>query len=210
MQALQHAEAAARSQVEALRELESYLELRAPFSGVVTARFVHPGALASPTSEPLLELQHLARLRLTVAVPEADVAGLARGAKVSFTVPAQPGRTFTGTIARTAHSLDEKTRTMAVEADVSNPAGVLAPGMYAEVAWPVRRAAASLFVPSTAVVTTTERVFVIRAKEGRAEWVNVTKGAKDGDWVEVLGNLHVGEAVVKRASDEIRDGQSLK
>jgi len=207
--ALERAEAAARSQVDALKELEAYLELKSPFAGVVTARYVHPGALASPTSGPLLDLEQVARLRLTVAVPETNVAGIAVGAHVEFTVPAQPGRKFTGVIARAARSLDPKTRTMAVEADVTNVGGALAPGMYAEVVWPVKRSAPGLFVPATAVVTTTEKVFVIRVKHGVAEWVPVTKGAKDGDWVEVQGKLSAGDVVVRRGSDEIREGQHV-
>ena len=207
--AVQRAEAAAKSQVDTLKELEAYLELRAPFAGVVTARHVHPGALASPTSEPLLELEQVGRLRLTVAVPETNVAGISSGARVEFTVPAQPGKQYTGVIARTARSLDAKTRTMAVEADVSNGSGALAPGMYAEVIWPVKRGAPGLFVPATAVVATTEKVFVIRIRQGLAAWVPVTKGAKDGDWVEVQGNLSAGDVVVKRASDEIREGRRI-
>ncbi len=207
--ALERSEAAAKSQVDALKELEAYLELRAPFAGVVTARYVHPGALASPTSGPLLELEQVARLRLTVAVPETNVAGIATGARVEFTVPAQAGRKFTGVIARAARSLDAKTRTMAVEADVTNVGGALAPGMYAEVVWPVKRGTPGLFVPTTAVVTTTEKVFVIRLKNGSAEWVPVTKGAKDGDWLEVQGKLNAGDIVVKRGSDEIREGQRI-
>jgi RND family efflux transporter MFP subunit len=208
-QALQRAESAAQSQAGALKELEAYLELRAPFAGVVTARHAHPGALASPTSEPLLELEQVGRLRLTVAVPESNVAGISSGARVEFTVPAQAGRKFTGVIARTARSLDARTRTMAVEADVTNPGGALAPGMYAEVVWPVKRGAPGLFVPATAVVTTTEKVFVIRVRQGVAECVPVTKGAKDGDWIEVRGDLGAGDVVVKRGSDEIRAGQRI-
>jgi RND family efflux transporter MFP subunit len=207
--ALERAEAAAKSQVDTLKELEAYLELRAPFAGVVTARHVHPGALASPTSEALLELEQVARLRLTVAVPETNVAGISPGARVEFSVPAQPGKKFTAVIARSARSLDAKTRTMAVEADVTNATGALAPGMYAEVVWPVKRAAPGLFVPATAVVTTTEKVFVIRVRQGLAEWVPVAKGAKDGDWVEVQGKLSAGDVVVKRGSDEIREGQRI-
>jgi len=77
------------------------------------------------------------------------------------------------------------------------------------VQWPVRRPHPSLLVPPTAVVTTTERVFVIRVRDGRAEWVNVTRGAPAGDLVEVFGPLKAGEQVVRRATDEIRDGAAL-
>jgi multidrug efflux pump subunit AcrA (membrane-fusion protein) len=60
------------------------------------------------------------------------------GARLSFTVPALAGRTFTGVVARRARVLDAKTRTMPVEVDVVNGDGALAPGMYAEVALPCR------------------------------------------------------------------------
>lgn len=95
---------------------------------------------------------------------------------------------------------------MPVEADVDNSDERLAPGMYAEVSWPVRRGGESLFVPTGAVAETTERIFVIRVKGGRAEWVDVRRGSVDGDRVEVLGPLQAGDRVVARATDEIRPG----
>ena len=100
---------------------------------------------------------------------------------------------------------------MAVELDVATPRGQLAPGMYPTVSWPVRRAGASLLVPASSVVTTTERTFVIRVTNCVAEWVSVSKGAAAGaDTVEVTGALRAGDQVVKRASDEIREGSRLK
>jgi hypothetical protein len=81
--------------------------------------------------------------------------------------------------------------------------------MYPSVKWPVRRSRPSLLVPKTAVVTTAERTFVIRGRNGKAEWVDVKKGAADGDLIEVMGNLEAGDMVVRRATDEIRDGAPL-
>jgi RND family efflux transporter MFP subunit len=207
--ALEKSAAAARAQAQALRELEAYLEIKAPFAGVVTARDVHPGALASPSSGRLLRLEQIARLRLVAHVPESDAAGIVNGARVRFTVPAFPGRAFTGVIARPASSMDPKTRTMPVELDVANGDGELAPGMYADLAWPVRRARPSLFVPAASIATTTEKSFVIRVRNGRAEHVPVARGVRDGGRVEVFGNLAAGDAVLKRATDEIRDGQPV-
>jgi hypothetical protein len=99
---------------------------------------------------------------------------------------------------------------MAVELDVTNRDGSLAPGMYATVKWPVRRARASLLVPRTSVAVTSERTFVIRDRNGRAEWVDVTKGATDGDLVEVIGDLRPGDIVVRRGTDELREGMPIK
>jgi RND family efflux transporter MFP subunit len=201
---------AAEAAVHAQKLVEDYLQITAPFDGVVTDRLVHPGALVGPGADPvLLVIQQVSHLRLTVAVPEQDIGGIVAGAKVEFKVPAFPERTYTGTVARVAHSLDPKTRTMPVELDVVNHDGSLSPGMYPSVKWPVRRSRPSLLVPKTAVVTTAERTFVIRGRNGKAEWVDVKKGAADGDLIEVIGNLEAGDLVVRHATDEIRDGATL-
>jgi membrane fusion protein, multidrug efflux system len=206
----QHAAQAAQSSVDAIKTMESYLRVTAPFDGVVTTRFIHPGALVGPNANSvLLEIQQVSRLRLVVSVPEENVGGIVRGANVSFTVPAYPTRTFSGTVARIPQSLDPKTRSMSVELDVVNKDQALAPGMYPTVRWPVRSAEQALFVPKTSVVTTTQRTFVVREKNGRAEWVNVQKGPADGDLIRVIGPLQAGELVVKRATDEMREGTIL-
>jgi len=203
---------AAEAVVRAQKELEAYLRITAPFDGVVTDRLVHPGALAGPgsASDPvLLVIQDVSHLRLVVALPEEDVGGITPGARVEFHVPAYPDRTYSGTIARISHALDEKTRTMAVELDVLNRDSSLSPGMYPAVRWPIRGSRSLLLVPKTSVVTTTERTFVIRERNGRAEWVDVRKGTGDGDLVEVAGDLKVGDQVVQRANDEIREGDTI-
>jgi membrane fusion protein (multidrug efflux system) len=210
VQSRREAETAAKSLLRSQKELEDYLHIRAPFGGVISERLVHPGALVgSGTDMPLLVLQEVARLRLVVPVPEEDTGAIRKGGHVTFCVTSAPGRSYRGTISRIAHALDPKTRTMAVELDVINKDGSLAPGMYPSVTWTLHSRTASLFVPKTAVVTTSERTFVIRDEGGRAEWVNVVKGVAQGDAVEVRGNLHAGDKVVARASDEMREGTTI-
>jgi RND family efflux transporter MFP subunit len=210
LQSKRQAKAAMNETVRTQKDLESYLRITAPFNGIVTDRLVHPGGLVGPGVDPvLLVVQEIAHLRLVVAVPEQNVGAIVKGAEVEFRVPAFPLRTYSGTVARIAHALDKKTRTMAVEVDVFNRDGSLSPGMYPSIKWPVRRGKASLLVPKTSVVTTTERTFVVREQDGKAEWVSVVKGAAEGDLVEVSGNLRAGEMVVRRATDEIRDGSPI-
>lgn len=206
---------AAMEAARAQRELAAYLRVAAPFSGVVTERMVHPGALVGPdAASPLVTIQQLSRLRLVVSLPEEYAGHLQTGIKVPFHVPAFPGRSFNGVVARIAHSLNDQTRTMPIELEVTNQNGSLAPGMYATVAWPFEHTSPSLLVPKTAVVTTAERVFVVRDRGGRAQWVDVRKGEADGDQVEILpvkpGTLTVGDRVLRRATDEFRDGASLQ
>jgi len=202
---------AAQASVRSLKDLEQYLTITAPFSGVIIERDVHPGALVGPASPtPLLRLRQTSRLRLVVAVPEAIVGGIMNGAQAAFTVPAFPMETFHGVVARVAHSLDDKTRTMAVELDVSNPNLRLAPGMYPEVRWPVHSSRPSLLVPPTSIVTTTEKTFVVRVTDGTVEWVPVMRGASVGALVEVYGDLRPGDEIVKRGTDELRSGARVQ
>ena len=202
---------AAQAQVQSVKDLEQYLTLKAPFDGIITERNVHPGALVGPGtgSTPLLKLHQVSRLRLVVAVPEALVGAMVKGARVPFTVPAYPGETFYGLANLVAHDLDEKTRTMPVELDVKNPDLRLSAGMYPEVQWPVRRPQPSLLVPPTSIVTTTERTFVVRVNNGVAQWVNVSRGARVGDLIEVFGALKEGDTIVRRGTDEIREGAKV-
>jgi membrane fusion protein, multidrug efflux system len=204
---------AARQAAQAVQELEGYLRITAPFPGVVTERNVHPGALVGPTggeSAPMVRVADQRRLRLVVSVPEAYTASVTRGASMPFTVTAFPGATFTGIVARIARTVDVTTRTMAVELDVDNLDGRLAPGSFCQVRWAVRRTGPSLFVPAASVASTTDRTFVVRVRGGKAEWIDVTTGLTAGPLVEVFGDLAPGDEVAERGSDELRPGTEVR
>jgi RND family efflux transporter MFP subunit len=212
--AAQQSVEAARQALNAIRDMEGYLRMTAPFAGVVTERNVHPGALVGPSSgdggTPLLRLVDRRRLRLVVPVPEAYSAETKIGAEIAFTVSAYPGQTFSGKIARVAQAVDVSTRTMAIELDVANSDGRLAPGTFCQVRWPVRRAGPSLFVPSGSVAATTDRTFVIRIRDGKTEWVDVRTGLTAGPLVEVFGDLMAGDEVAGRGTDELRQGTEVR
>ena len=202
---------AEKARVDSLRTLESYLYVRAPFDGVITERNVHPGALVGPptgpAAPPMLRVEKIDHLRVTVAVPEADAGAVATGTAASFTVSTYPGQPFTGKVARIAHEIDPKTRTMAVELDFDNTGPrPLVPGAYAEVLWPVHRDAPSIFVPASAIATTTERTFVDRVRDGKIEQVTVARGVAMGELVEVFGDLAPGDQVMKRGSEVMPPG----
>ena len=209
VKALHNNVVAAQATLHSVEEIEGYLRVTAPFDGIITKRNVHPGALVGPSGGPgaqmpMLSIEQESRLRLVVAVPELYVAGVKDGTPVKFTVPAFPGRTFTGTVARIAESLDQKTRTMPVELDVWNADGTLDAGMFPQISWPVRRPQPTLFVPLSAVARTMESNFVVRVRSGKTEWVNVKQGANSGNLTEVFGNLHEGDEVALHGSEELR------
>jgi RND family efflux transporter MFP subunit len=205
---------AAQQSLQAITQMESYLQIKAPFDGVVTERNVHPGALVGPAGAqggavPMLRIETLSRLRVVVPVPEIYASGVPEGTKVEFTVPAFPGRTFSGTIARIAHSVDQKTRTMPVELEVANTKGELSSGTFSDVLWPVRRSYPTLFVPNSSIANTLERVFVVRIRDSKSEWVDVKAGATTDKMTEVFGDLHEGDIVAVRGTDELRPGTSV-
>lgn len=198
----------------AVQDVQSYLSITAPFDGIVTERNAHQGSLVGPPSgagaPPLLRLQQIFKLRLIVNVPEAEIAGVTAGTRVSFTVPAFPGENFGGVVRRIGRSLDRQTRTMPIELDVINDSARLAPGMFAEVMWSTKRPQSSLFVPPSAIATTTERTFVVRVRDGVTEWVDVKRGASTKDLVEVFGDLEENDVVAMRGTDELRSGTAVQ
>jgi RND family efflux transporter MFP subunit len=201
---------AARARVRVVAEQVSYLRVTAPFDGVVTERNVHEGSLVGPAAAmPLVRIQELSRLRLVVAVPEVALGNVPLGRKVAFTVAAFPGETFSGTVARPAHSIDPKTRTMPVELDVDNADRRLQPGGFAQVRWVMERGRPSLLVPASAVATTTERSFIIRIRDGVAEWMEVRTGVAVGDRVEIFCDAAEGDLVAIRGTDELRAGTQV-
>ena len=202
---------AARQALESISDIEGYLRITAPFSGIVTERNVHPGALVGPAGgpgavTPIVRIVESNRLRLVIPVPEAYTASVTNGTTLTFAVAAYPGQTFSGTVARISRAVDVSTRTMAVELDVNNADGRLAPGTFCQVRWPVRRTAASLLVPSGSVANTTGRTFVIRVRNGRTEWVDVKTGLASGELVEVFGDLKAGDDIAARGTDELKAG----
>jgi membrane fusion protein (multidrug efflux system) len=204
---------AAKSSYKEVAANLNYLEIRAPFDGVITSRNINLGAYVGPggkTTDPLFVLQDQKRMRLVVSVPEMYTGGLNNQDKVSFTVEAFPNQKFTAQVKRMAGALDVKLRSERLEMDVYNKDKKLLPHMYAEVNVPLPSRDSAFIVPKSAVVTSTEKVFVVRIVNHHAEWVDVKKGFQSGDLMEVYGNLKPGDQVAKQATDEIRDGSEVR
>ena len=204
---------AAKAAYSEVAETLKYLEVRAPFSGVISARNVNPGAYVGPSGKgsefPLFTLQEQKHLRLVVSVPEAFTGYLTDGTAMKFSVKAMPNHFFTAKVKRLAGALDNHLRAERVEMDVYNDDKKLLPGMVAEVNLPLPARDSTFVVPVTAVVNSTERIFVIRVADHKAQWVDVKKGREEGGKVEIYGDLQEGDTVVKVASEERRDGSPV-
>jgi len=209
---LANVEAAKSSYKEVAANL-AYLQIRAPFDGVITARNINLGAYVGPGrgTDPLLVLQDQKRMRLVISVPESSTGGLSNKDVVTFSVAAIPDHKFTAQVSRLADALDTKLRSERLEMDVFNKDKQLLPHMFAEVDIPLPSRDSAFIVPKTAVVTSTEKVFIIKVVDKKAQWVDVKKGAVSGDLMEVYGgDIKAGDEIVKQATEEIRDGANVK
>jgi RND family efflux transporter MFP subunit len=202
-----------RAAVQAKREMVGYLTITAPFDGMITERDVSPGALVGPDdvakARPMFVLENNRTLRLTVAVPEVYSGEVHAKASIEFTVSALPEKVFTAKLSRSSGALEQGLRAMIAEFDVPNSTNTLKTGMYADVKLPIKRDAATLFVPTSAVVNSTERTFVIVVRDGTTAWVNVKKGVVVDSLTEVFGNLTAQDYVIERASEEMKAGKAV-
>jgi membrane fusion protein (multidrug efflux system) len=189
-----------------------YLQVTAPFTGVITIRNVHPGALVDATNKsvPMLELKQVDHLRLQVDIPETIAATLRPNDTLTFYVSALPGKRMTARIARISDNINLQYRTERVEADVYNTNEILAPGMYADVIFDSKGNKNALAVPPGAVVISTEAKYVIAVRNGRTVKINVTTGNENSNLVEVVGDLKAGDTVIAQANDEIKEGISVQ
>lgn len=187
--------------------MQSYLQIKAPFSGKVTARNVNVGAYVGQGAQaPLLTVQDQKKLRLAVAVPEAYAGYLKVGDELVFKVAALRGKTFKAKIGRKSGALDLKLRSERIELDVLNSNSILLPGMIAEVALSLK-SEGTLAVPKSAVMSTSEGIFVIRVVDKKAQRIAVELGLEAEGNLEVFSSLlQENDTLILKANEEIRDG----
>lgn len=192
--------------------MRGYLEIRAPFDGVVAARNVNLGTFVGPAGKgsdlPLLTIQEQSKLRLAVSVPELYTGYLHPGDEMSFNVKSLPD-TFSAKITRMSGALDLKLRSERVEMDVHNTKGNLLPGMVAEVLLPLNAKDSTYVVPKSAVVSSAEGIYVIKVVNHKATRVDIKKGREIEDKIEIFGDLTPNDKLVKIASEETKEGDVI-
>lgn len=205
---------AAKASYREIQNMQGYLQIRAPFDGVIAARNVNLGAFVGPAGKgselPLFTIQQQDKLRLSVYVPEQYSGFLTSGDALKFNVKSLPGRTFEAKIARKSGALDSKLRSERVEMDFKNSDKKLLPGMVAEVVLPLTARDSNFVVPKTAVFASSEGVFVLKVENGKTLRLPVQKGREIEDRVEVFGEISGETVLVKAANEEIKDGTMVK
>jgi membrane fusion protein, multidrug efflux system len=205
----------ARAAFREITDNRNYLEIRAPFSGIVSARNVSAGAYVGPTGKgsefPIFTLQEQKKLRLVISVPEAYTSYLGNNSEVEFTVRAYAGQHFKAKVNRLSGVMDTRLRSQRIEMDVLNNDKKLMPGMIAEVRIPMNTSDSAFLLPKSAVVNSTQKVFVVRVVGGKANQVPVQTGREADGKIEIFSNeLSAGDTIVASATEEIRDGSEIK
>jgi RND family efflux transporter MFP subunit len=217
VQALEKAILAQRSNLAAVRanrarleDVQGYRIVKAPFDGIVTVRNVDVGALVSAGSTLLYRVAQIGTLRTYVNVPQASVNAVRVGQAATLTVSHLPGRSFRGTVARTANALDPASRTMLVEVDVPNGDGALFPGTYAEVDLSGSRPNPPLVVPAAAILFRTDGAQVAVVEPDQTVHLQkITVGRDYGDRVEILQGIVDGTTIVAVPGDAAREGAKI-
>lgn len=189
------------------QQMLDYLNITAPFTGIITERNIHPGALVSAASKekPMLELKEYDLLRLVVDVPENIAVNLRLKDTVSFFISALNGLKKIGYVSRKSDNINAQFRSERVEADVKND-GTLSSGMYADVILYSKGSVETLRVPKSAVVISTEKKYVIVVRNHQTVKIEVSTHNETADKIEISGALQAGEQIIAKANDEIKEG----
>jgi len=206
--------AEAKSEVQKYRTLVSYTRITAPFGGVVTKRYVDPGALiqagtSSQQAMPLVRVSDNNLLRLDFPVSVDYVRGIHLGAPAAVIVDSLGDRTFDGKIARFSNKIDDSTRTMIVEMEVPNPTLELFPGMYAKVEIKVDQREHVLTIPVEAVASGSTSVLVVNGAN-TVEERSVRLGIETASKYEVVAGLHEGDLVMLGNASQVTAGQKVE
>lgn len=202
--------AAVKSNTLVSDQLQQYLSIRAPFDGTVMDKNISVGALVGENNTmPMFSIVQNDRLRLTIAIPEKHSQSISKDTEASFTVSALPGKTFHALLSRNGEFLQQKLRSVTAEFDVVNKDRLLGGGEYAQVNLQMRRPEATFWLPATSVVQAQSGVFIVKLEGKLIKRVPVVPGIRKGELIEVFGVLHIEDQILKKGTEEWKDGQKI-
>ncbi len=206
----------AKATYEQLSATQAYETIRAPFSGVVTARYADPGKLipqatgGTTAQTPIIAMATLRPVRVYANVPQSVAPFIKNGDPATVTVTDYPRRVFDGSVTRHPDALDPATRTMLVEVDLPNEDFALYPGMYARVQFEIGMPAGVPVVPDDALVFRDGKPYVPVVRANRLHLAPVTLGYDDGINVQITRGVAVGELIAVNVGQSARDGEPVQ
>jgi membrane fusion protein, multidrug efflux system len=216
-QTVDNARAKFESAAASLRRAQTlvdYAKIIAPFDGVVTKRWLDPGALlpataGTPEASAIVTVTDASKVRVVIPVPQSEVALIQNGLPVSVAIKELPGVEKKGTITRSSGALDPETRTMAVEVELENADARIKPGMFARAKIGIETHADATLVPVAALLTEKTAASVFLPQDGTAKKVKVAIGFNDGANAEIKEGAVPGQQVIVVGKAALNDGQAI-
>jgi len=204
----------AAASLKSAQDMKAFEQIRAPFAGTITARFIDVGSLVTSgsvsTVHTLFDLAQSDPVRVLVHVPQADISSVRPGTPAAITVDEYPNETFAGKIARDAGAFDPTSRTLLLEIDVPNPDSRLFAGMYAHARFSLPSPTAALLIPDNAILIDAKgsRVVVVDSSN-KIRIKSVTLGRDFGTKTEILSGLDARDRVVQNPADDLHEGMPV-
>ena len=204
----------ARAALGRLLAMKAYATLRAPFSGVVTARNADIGDLVGPgatSPQPLFAMADERRIRVYVNVPQQDSAVVRPGTLAMLNVPEYPGRSFPVRVIGVSGAVNSQTGTVQVQLATDNADGLLKAGGYAQVHFDLPSQPGVVTIPSTALVLRAggSQVATVAAN-GRVHLVPVVVGRDMGGTLEVTTGLPAKARIIDNPPDSLAEGETVR
>jgi len=184
-------------------------EIRAPYAGVVTRRWVKQGQWLK-LQEPAFDLADFDNLRARVNVPERASGLIKAGQPVAFTADALPGTSYAATVERIAPVVDRATGTVGAIVRIDNRDGALRPGLFVRLAIEYQHIEQATLMPKIAVIANDASAHVFVVDGGKARKRDVTLGVENGESVQVLAGVEPGNTVVTLGQQSLKDGDAVQ
>ena len=200
--------------LENAQQMQSYEQVKAPFDGVITARYVDVGSLVTSgsvkTVQKLFDLAQSDPVRVFVNVPQSDVTRVQPGTSATVKVDEYPNETFTGKVTRDAGAFDQSSRTILLEVDVPNPDHRLYAGMYAHVTLTAPSKSPLLYLPDNTILIDSKgtRVATVDASH-KIHFEEVALGRDFGTKSEITSGLAPTDVVVQNPTDDLQEGMTV-
>lgn len=209
--------AVAKGNVQYTESMLKYARVTAPFSGIITKRYVDPGAYipvpnaaSTPEAAAIVNLTDFKTLRMQVAVPETEATHVKIGQTIRWTADDFPGEHFDGTVTRAYWALDKATKTMLTEAQMANPGMKLQPGMLVNARIGIQKKSDALLLPAEALVKEKTNSFIYIFNDGKIKKAPVEVGFNDGTNVEIVAGVKPADLAIVPGQLALRDGQLVK
>ena len=206
----------ANAKYKATTNRDSFLTIRAPFSGVITTRNVELGALIqsginNTNAAVLFEIMDMETIRLTIALPETEVDNISKGMKAEISFTELPGEQFSAQVSRMANAIDNRTKTMQVQLDIPNRNGKIKAGMYANVAIQLQSTGDKISLPNEALIAIKSEFFILQVKDGIVKRILIKKGLSNTHFFEVLSNeINENSKVIVEGKAMVKEGMKVK